>query len=61
MMVEKVDDGGKSGVTEWGLFVEIIENGCEGLVRLRSIEGDFYVYDEEKHCVYGNEPKTNIN
>jgi ribonuclease R len=46
-----------SGVTEWGLFVEIIENGCEGLVRLRSMEDDHYVYDEEKHRIVGKRSK----
>ena len=51
-------DGVVSGVTEWGLFVEIIENGCEGLVRLRSMEGDFYLYDEENHCVFGKRTKN---
>ena len=56
--IGQIFDGVISGVTEWGLFVEIIENGCEGLVRLRSIEGDFYVYDEEKHCVYGKRTKN---
>ena len=31
-----------SGVTEWGMYVEIIENKCEGMVRIRDIKGDYY-------------------
>jgi ribonuclease R len=42
-----------SGVTEWGMFVEIEENHCEGLVRLRSIEDDFYYFDEKNYCIIG--------
>jgi len=42
-----------SGVTEWGLFVEIQENKCEGLVRLQDIDDDFYVFDEDNFCVVG--------
>ena len=42
-----------SGVTEWGLYVEIIENKCEGMIRVKDMEGDFYVYDEESYCLIG--------
>ena len=35
-----------SGVTEWGIFVEISENKCEGMIRLRDLKDDFYVFDE---------------
>lgn len=46
-----------SGVTDWGIFVEIIENGCEGMVRLRDIPDDHYEYDEKQYAVIGR--KTN--
>jgi ribonuclease R len=46
-------DGVVSGVTEWGIFVEIIENKCEGMVSLRGLAGDFYEYDEDNYCIKG--------
>lgn len=42
-----------SGVTEWGMYVEIIENKCEGMIRLRDISDDFYVLDEKNFCIVG--------
>lgn len=42
-----------SGVTEWGMYVEIEENKCEGMVRLRDITDDFYVLDEKNYCIIG--------
>ncbi len=42
-----------SGVTEWGIYVEIIENKCEGMIRLRDINDDFYVLDPENYCIVG--------
>ncbi len=42
-----------SGVTEWGIYVEIIENKCEGMIRLRDINDDFYVLDQENYCIIG--------
>ena len=47
-------DGIISGVTEWGLYVELAENKCEGMVRLRDIDDDFYVFDEDNFCITGN-------
>lgn len=46
-------DGVITGVTEWGIYVEIIENKCEGMVRLRSMDDDFYVFDEKNYTVKG--------
>ncbi|MEP7169895.1 MAG: S1 RNA-binding domain-containing protein, partial [Bacteroidota bacterium] len=42
-----------SGVTEWGIYVEIVENKCEGLIRLRDIGDDFYEFDEKNYCIKG--------
>ncbi len=46
-----------SGVTEWGIYVEIIENKCEGMIRLRDITDDFYVLDQENYCIIGQRKK----
>lgn len=46
-------DGTISGVTEWGIFVEIVENHCEGMVRLRELNDDAYYFDEENYCLRG--------
>ncbi len=55
--IGKVYDGIISGVTEWGMYVEIIENKCEGMVRLREITDDFYVLDEKNYCIIGQRKK----
>jgi len=49
----EVFDGMISGLTEWGMYVEVIENKCEGLVRLRDMESDYYFFDEKNFCVRG--------
>lgn len=46
-----------SGVTEWGLYAEIIENRCEGLIRARDMKDDFYTYDEDNYCYVGRKTK----
>lgn len=46
-------DGVISGVTEWGIYVEIIENKCEGMIPIRELAGDFYEYDEDNYCIRG--------
>lgn len=46
-----------SGVTHFGLFVKILDNLAEGLVRMRDLEGDFYVYDEKKYSLIGRRKK----
>lgn len=50
-------DGVISGVTEWGIFVEIDDNKCEGLVRMRDIKDDFYFFDEETYSIIGRRYK----
>ena len=42
-----------SGVTEWGIYVEIIDNKCEGMVRLRDIKDDHYEFDIEQYAIVG--------
>jgi ribonuclease R/exosome complex exonuclease DIS3/RRP44 len=49
-----------SGVTEWGIYVEIIENKCEGMVRIRDIKDDFYVFDESQYAIVGQSTKNMI-
>ena len=46
-----------SGVTEWGMYVELIENKCEGMIRLKDIADDFYVLDEKNYCIVGQRKK----
>jgi ribonuclease R len=46
-----------SGVTEWGMYVELVENKCEGMIRLRDIADDFYVLDEKNYCIIGQRKK----
>ena len=42
-----------SGVTEWGIYVEIIENKCEGMVRIRDLKDDYYTFDEREYALVG--------
>ena len=42
-----------SGVTEWGIYVEIEENKCEGMVPLHELTDDFYQFDEKNYCITG--------
>ena len=51
--IGKVFKGIVSSVTEYGLFVEILENKCEGLIKLSDINGDTYQADTNNHCVKG--------
>ncbi len=46
-------DGIISGVNEWGFYVELTENHCEGMVPARELEDDFYEYDEHNYCLIG--------
>jgi ribonuclease R/exosome complex exonuclease DIS3/RRP44 len=47
-----------SGVTEWGMYVEIIDNKCEGLVRIRDIKDDYYIFDPKNYCMVGENSKN---
>lgn len=48
-------DGTVSGVTEWGIYVEIDDTKVEGMVALRDIKEDYFVFNEEEYCVTGKE------
>ena len=55
-MTEHIDeefDAVISGVTEWGIYAEIIENKCEGMIPLRTLEDDYYEYDDANYCLVG--------
>ena len=47
-----------SGVTEWGIYVEISENKCEGMVRIRDIKSDYYIFDEKQYAIVGQSTKN---
>lgn len=53
----QVFDGVISGVTEWGIYVEITSNKCEGMVALRDMDDDFYTYDEKNYCIIGRQSR----
>ncbi len=43
-----------TGVTDWGVYVEITETQCEGMVRIRDFKDDYYVFDEKNYCIVGD-------
>jgi len=47
-----------SGVTEWGIYIEIVENKCEGMVRIREIKDDYYTFDEQQYALVGEVTKN---
>jgi len=49
----QVFDAVISGVTEWGIYAEIIENKCEGMIGIRSLGGDYFEFDEKNYCLIG--------
>ena len=49
-----------SGVTEWGIYVEIKENKCEGMVRIRDIKSDYYIFDEKQFAIVGQSTRNVI-
>ncbi len=48
-----VFDGVISGVQEWGIYVEINENKCEGMIPIRNLGDDYYTFDEKNYCLVG--------
>ena len=61
LAAKKVFEGMVSGVTEWGIYVEITETKCEGMVRMADLEDDFYEYDEQNYRVIGRRTKRIIS
>ena len=53
----EIFDGVITGTTEWGIYVEISSNKCEGMVRIRDIKSDFYVFDDKQHAIIGQSSK----
>jgi ribonuclease R len=53
----KTYDGLISGVTEWGIYVEIIETKCEGMIRMVDMSDDYYEFDEKNYCIVGRRNK----
>ena len=51
--IGKTYQGVVSGVTEWGLYVEINENKCEGMIPMRDLDDDYYEFDEKNYCLRG--------
>ena len=49
----QVFDGVISGVTEWGIYVELIENKCEGMIPIRDLDDDYYSFDDKNYCLMG--------
>ena len=46
-----------SGITDWGIFVEIVENKCEGMIPVRDLKGDYYIYNKDDHSLTGKKNK----
>lgn len=55
---EEIFEGVITGVTEWGIYVEITKNKCEGMVRIRDIKSDYYLFDEKQYAIVGQSTKS---
>ncbi len=55
--IGEVYSGVISGVTDWGIYVELEENKCEGMVSIRDLDDDFYIFDEKNYCLTGRHSK----
>ena len=49
----QVFEGVISGITEWGLYVELNDNTCEGMIPIRDLDNDYYEFDEKNYCLRG--------
>ena len=57
----QVFDGVISGVAEWGIYVEITQNKCEGMIPIRDLGGDYYVFDEKNYCLIGQRTRKRFS
>lgn len=63
-MMEKLGEefnGVISGITNWGIYVELEENKCEGMISLKDLEDDFYNFDEQNYRIIGRKYKREYN
>lgn len=51
-------DGVISGITDWGIYVEINENRCEGMIPLHQLDDDHYIFNEKEYCLEGMRTKN---
>jgi ribonuclease R len=51
--IGQVFDGVISGVTEWGIYVELTANKCEGMIPIRELDDDYYTFDDKNYCLIG--------
>ena len=57
----EVFEGFITGLTEWGIYVEMEENYCEGMISLKSLSGDRYVFDEKEYVISGAKTGEEFN
>lgn len=50
-----------TGLTDWGIYVELEENFCEGMISLKSLKGDQYYFDEDDFVIYGKRGGDEFN
>jgi ribonuclease R len=50
-----------SGVTDWGVYVELVDNHCEGMIRIRDFKDDYYIFDEKNYCIFGETIRSDIS
>lgn len=55
--IGEIFSGVISGVTDWGIYVELDDNKCEGMVSIRDLDDDFYIFDEKNYCLVGRHSK----
>ena len=51
--IGQVFEGVISGISDWGIYVELNETKCEGLVPMRDLDDDYYEFDEKNYCLRG--------
>ncbi|MBO7315999.1 MAG: RNB domain-containing ribonuclease, partial [Paludibacteraceae bacterium] len=51
--IGQIFDGIIVGITEWGVYVELNENKCEGMVSVRDLGTDYFEYDDKNYCIVG--------